>query len=119
MMQKNAPIPQALQQAEQCLISGNLVQAEAICRIVVAEAPQHAKAIHMLGFIALQTNRSEEALDLLDKSVTAQPNDAEAQFHLGNALIWTRQFERALHLYQQLTQIHPHHARSWAWLGIS
>jgi tetratricopeptide (TPR) repeat protein len=56
-----------------------LDEAEAIYRRIVAEAPDHAGALHLLGVLTMQTSRHAEAAELLARAATIAPSIA--QFH--------------------------------------
>lgn len=64
---------------------GELPRAESIYREVLAREPQHAEALHMLGLLALQTSRTDEALAMLEQSIAAGPPVAEYVSNLGAA----------------------------------
>ncbi len=58
--------------------SGRLAEAEAAYRKILAENPQHADAIHMLGLLAHQTRNFAAAAQLIEQSLAVNPNNASA-----------------------------------------
>ena len=60
---------------------GELARAEPIYRQILKGEPGHVVALHMLGLLALQTSRIDEALALMEQSVAADPSIVD---HLGN-----------------------------------
>jgi tetratricopeptide (TPR) repeat protein len=66
--------------------AGDLARAEALYRQVLFTDPRHAEALHMLGFLALQTGRHEAARDHIARSIALAPRVAEAHNRLGLAL---------------------------------
>src|SRR3990170_1641779 len=61
-----------------------LREAESIYRRILAGAPRHFDAIHLLGVIALQTGRLDEARRLILEALALNPRSAPAFNNLGN-----------------------------------
>ncbi len=72
---------------------GQLDRAEACYRSVLERIPGHPDALHLLGLIAHQKNRSEEAVRLIRRAVDAKPGIA--LFHLNLAVV-LQALERSL-----------------------
>jgi len=70
---------------------GNLIEAEQIYREILAVAPDHFHATHLLGVIAAQTGHFGPAEELISRAIAINPNEAAAHSNLGNVL-W--EFER-------------------------
>lgn len=66
---------------------GRLADAEQRYRTALAVAPDDADALHLLGLIAHQTGRHEEAVDLLGRAVARADGIALFHSHLGLVLI--------------------------------
>jgi Flp pilus assembly protein TadD len=49
--------------------AGRLREAEAAYRAVLREAPQHPHALHLLGVVAYQNGRPQEAIDLITRAL--------------------------------------------------
>lgn len=81
-----ATVPQAVQQAIAAYQAGQWGEAERLCRLVVGMQPGHATALQLLGTIAAQTRRPQEAVDLLSRAASANPGDPAIHNSLGNAL---------------------------------
>lgn len=84
---------------------GNLQQAEALYRQVLAHAPRHAMAMQLLGVLAAQSQRVDEAVSLIQQAIAIDPNQAAFHANLGDLLRALGQmaearaaFERALAL---------------------
>src|SRR5437660_1372057 len=58
---------------------GQLGEAERLYRQVLARHPDHPDALNLLGVLALQTGRNEEAIDLIARALAR--NDQVADFH--------------------------------------
>ena len=65
---------------------GKLAEAERIYEEVLRQQPNHFDALHLLGIIALQTRRTERAVELIRKAIELNAKVAAAHSNLGNAL---------------------------------
>jgi len=68
-----------IEEAFQYFRQGNLAAAEAI----LIAMPDHPSALHLLGVLRVRQHRLPEAVELLARSVTIQPHEAQSQFNLG------------------------------------
>jgi Flp pilus assembly protein TadD len=75
-------IPQALQIAIQRHNAGQLADAEALYRQILAVQPNHADALHLLGVIAHQ----DLAEDLIRQAIAVNPAQSQYHVNLGNVL---------------------------------
>lgn len=66
--------------------AGQLQQAEALYRQVLAVNPGHADSLHLLGVIARQVGQAARALEYIDKAIKLQPRAAAYHTSRGNAL---------------------------------
>jgi predicted O-linked N-acetylglucosamine transferase (SPINDLY family) len=99
-----------MQQARQLHTQGYLAQAETLYRQALRLEPGNAAAIHLLGVIALQHHRTEEAVALISRAVGLNPADAQAHANLGTALMQSNQAEQALKHYDQALSLNPRFA---------
>jgi tetratricopeptide (TPR) repeat protein len=65
---------------------GRLEQAVPLYREVLAAAPRDAEALHMLGIVALQQRRFDEADRLIAEALSISPDSAEALSNRATAL---------------------------------
>lgn len=65
--------------------AGSLAEAEALYQRVLAAMPNQPDALHLLGVLWHQTNRSAQGLELIDRSVSIAPNFASLN-NLGDVL---------------------------------
>ena len=63
--------------------AGRLAEAERSFRAVLKELPAHPVATHLLGLICAKTGRIAEGLELIKRSISYRPNDADFQRNLG------------------------------------
>lgn len=98
---------------------GELARAESTYREVLAREPRHARALHLLGVLALQTSRLDEAIPLLEQSVAADPAATEYLGNLASAYITARRYDDALATVERACALNPdlpdvHHHRGLA-----
>jgi tetratricopeptide (TPR) repeat protein len=65
---------------------GKLADAERIYREVLQRQPNHFDALHLLGVIALQTQRTEQGVELIRTAIELNPNVAAPHSDLSVAL---------------------------------
>src|SRR5580692_10417272 len=91
---------QAIQIAVRHYEAGQLQQAEAISRQLLARDPNHADALHLLGLIAHRVNHPDAAT-LIRRAIALQPNNALAYSNLGLVLLSRSQWDGALECFKQ------------------
>jgi len=97
--------------------AGRLADAERIYRQILAQQPEHAVAMHLLGVIARQVGRSDIAVDLIRRALALRPDYAEAHGNLGNALKDRGQLDEAIASYRQAIRLNPGDALAYNNLG--
>ncbi len=103
---------QAMQQAAMAYTRGEWVEAERLCRKILAARGAYLEALNLLGIIAAQTGRTDEAAGLLGRAVTANPGDAAAHSNYGNVLRNLKRFDEALESYARALKIKPDYAEA-------
>ena len=74
------PTPQLQQLLQTALAhhqSGQLPQAEAIYRKVLAQSPGHPKALHLLGVLAGQVGRTDLAIEMIGQAAKSEPDSPQ------------------------------------------
>jgi len=104
------PISQAMQQATMAYSRGEWVESERWCRQILAAQGDYLDALNLLGIIAAQTHRVEEAARLLGRVVEANPGQATAHNNYGNILKELKRFDAALDSYERALKIRPDYA---------
>src|SRR5262249_26643915 len=84
---------------------GQLEEAASLYHQIIAQNPQQADAMHLLGLIELQTGKPSAALDLIEQAIKIEPNDPAAFSNRGNALQVLQRFEDALASYDRALAI--------------
>jgi tetratricopeptide (TPR) repeat protein len=99
-----------LRAARSALEAGDLPRAEAGFRAILAREPAHAAALHLLGRVAMNSGRGEEALDLLRRAVVAAPDLAAAHADLGRLLAGSNQLDVAAESLRKAVSLRPNDA---------
>lgn len=111
--------------------AGRLDEASSLCQAVLAKAPGHFDALHLLGVIELRSRHFDTGLSYLDRAIAIQPENAEVR---NNWRIAVGQFNRArmasavaLHqqgrfldaevIYQSVLELEPFHFDATQLLG--
>ncbi len=85
----------------------------------LAKNPGCWLADHNLGNIFTRTNRTDQAIVLIQKSLQLNPKDADAHNSLGNALFQKQQPDEAIEEYQKALAIDPRNFGAYNNLGIT
>ena len=110
-------IQQTLNLAMQHHRAGRLPEAERLGRQILAQQPNHAQALHLLGVIAAQLGSPGAAADLIRQAIALSPNDAEAHYHLGDALMDNGRPDEAIAAYRKAIALRPNYAEAYGGLG--
>lgn len=97
--------------------AGKLPEAEATYRGILATDPDDVDVIHLLGVLAKQTGRDDEALKLIEHAIELDPEYAEAHFNLGNILAGRGSLDRAIACYQKAIELQPDYSEAKFNLG--
>jgi Tfp pilus assembly protein PilF len=97
--------------------AGRLAQAEQVYRQVLTTDSQHPDSLHLLGMIAFQTGRSEEALVLIQKAIAVRGNASAYHSNLGNVLQSQGKLAEAGACYQRALVLKPDSAEVYVNLG--
>lgn len=101
-----------MQQAAAAYSRRNWVEAERLCRLMLDAKADYFDALTLLGIIAAQTQRMQEAAELFGRAVTANPDDALAHLKRGNALEELKRLDEALASYEQAIKLKPEFAEA-------
>lgn len=111
-------IQQTFAEAVRLSQAGRLQEAEALCRVVVAEQPGHAGALGMLGGIMQRTGRVQEAGEWLSRFVMVQTGNPQAWNELGIALKYSGRTDMALSSLKKAIELKPDYAGAHCNLGV-
>lgn len=94
-----------------------LAQAERLYAAVLTQAPGHADAREWLGFLLLQTGRTEQALTHLRAAAAARPGDADFQDNLAMACLRANRPADAIEAFRRSLAIRPENLSALTGLG--
>jgi tetratricopeptide (TPR) repeat protein len=111
--------PQVLaQRAREAFRSGRLWEAEEIARNLLAKNPSFPPAMAAMGLVASQTGRIDFAIQLLEKSTSAIPEDREGLNALANLYRTVNRIEEAEAIWLRMLKQQPMSAELHNSLGI-
>jgi tetratricopeptide (TPR) repeat protein len=92
--------------------AGQLPDAQAMLRRVIAQQPGHFDALALLAMLAQRGGRLDEAVELLKRTVALRPDLAETHYNLGNALKAAGRLDEAMQCFQQAISLRPDFAEA-------
>jgi tetratricopeptide (TPR) repeat protein len=111
------PTKAALADAERAIRDGRLENAEKTLRELISKEPRNARAIRMLGSIALEANRYKAAKRLLERAVELAPGVAIGWTDLSNVHLKKDDYDKALDAVQRAIDIDPGFAHAYVAKG--
>ncbi len=92
-------IQDAANRMAECLRSGRMAEAEAICSQLLAQFPQHEGIVHFAGILAYHRKEYGRSLEFISRVAESRPNHAPYQAELGELHRLLRNLEPAeIHL---------------------
>lgn len=110
-------LEEALALAIHCHRSSELQTAEALYRRILDTAPDNVDALHFLGVLLHQRDRSDEAVKLIERSLILNPDHADRYNNLGNVLVERDRFGEATTAYRNALARNSAHGDAWNNLG--
>jgi len=101
-----------MQQADRLYSRGQRIQAEQCCKLILKADAGYVAALNLLGIIAAQSGRTEEASELLGRAVCASPTDPYVRNNYGNALKDLMRLEDALANFDCALELMPNFAEA-------
>jgi tetratricopeptide (TPR) repeat protein len=86
---------------------GDLNFAYAAYQALLRDFPDDAKTLHYLGLLAFQTGHSQQAIELLQRSLSIDGSNAAAHGYLGQAYVANQRWTEALQSFQRAYAIAP------------
>ena len=106
-------LQQTMTQATTHLRAGQLAQAEALYRAVLAQSPNLPDALHLLGCTLSKTGKPAEAVDLISRAIALDPKQPVFQHNLGLAFLAAGRKSEAISAFARCLLLKPdsHNAR--------
>ena len=97
--------------------AGQLREAETLYRQVLSYQPGHADALRLLGIVAFQTGRSEDAVELIQRATSINPDEPSYHVDLGTVLAARGRDDEAISSFRRALAIRPDDAQTHARLA--
>jgi tetratricopeptide (TPR) repeat protein len=94
-----------IQQALAFCQQGQFARAEQVCREIVSSRPNNTDALHILGLVALETQKFPRAVEFLSRVVKINPRYATAFVNRGSAFQALEQWDAALDSYARAIEL--------------
>jgi tetratricopeptide (TPR) repeat protein len=98
---------------------GQLDQAARLYQDILARHADHPDALHLLGVVALQQGRPEQAVELIGRAIAVNPSVAAFHGNLAEAYRALGQPERAAGCCQVALRLQPHYPEAANNLGLA
>jgi protein O-GlcNAc transferase len=96
---------------------GEIDQAVALYKLILARQPRNPDALHLLGMAAHQGGRHMEALSLIQQAISSNNTVAEYHDHLGVVLIALGRHEEAINALRHTLGMDQRRPGTWIALG--
>jgi predicted TPR repeat methyltransferase len=111
-------VTEAIEIVMRSLRSGQIDDAETICRKILEVAPDHPDATHYLGIVEHKNGRTAEGLALIRRSLELAPAQPDWHSNFGILLQAQDDLEGAIESFRQALTIDPSHANAHGNLGV-
>jgi protein O-GlcNAc transferase len=98
-------------------IEGRLNEAEAVYRQILREEPANPSALHLLGVLAYQRKRYDEAADLIQRAIEFNKRVPEFHNNLGNVFLAQGRIKEAESCYRKALKLNHKYADAHNNLG--
>jgi len=99
--------------------SGDLFEAEKLCRLVLQKVPRHIDAMQLLGILLERKGQYDEAVQFLHEAVRQAPGHAHLHNNLGMALHKLDKLQEAVTEFNRAIEIQPDFAKAHNNLGVT
>jgi tetratricopeptide (TPR) repeat protein len=97
--------------------AGRLQQAAELYQQILAEHPNHADSLHLLGLVAYKTGHMDEAAGLIADAIQQNPTRAPYRFNLGVVLQKQGKLDEAAEAYGRAVKLNPSYVEALSNLG--
>jgi predicted O-linked N-acetylglucosamine transferase (SPINDLY family) len=108
-----AQLPEKLKRALALHRAGQLLQARAVYKEILAVRPRHFDALHLLGMIAAQTGDPEKAVELIGIAIEIDPANPAPHNNRGLALTALKQWEAAVNAFDHAIALKADYAEAF------
>ena len=93
---------------------GNIARAETYYQEVLKLDRKNFHATYLLGLMAAQTGRHDQAVELIARAIAIDPNLPDAHYNRGNSLLALQRLDQALKSYDRAVALEPGYLEAWA-----
>ena len=97
--------------------AGQLANAETLYRRILTADPRHADSLHLLGVLAQQAGRSDQATELIGQAIAVNDRIASYHYNLGNAFVGQGRLDDAAGCFRKAVALQPDYAEAYGNLG--
>ncbi len=112
-------IEQAMQLAMQHHAGGQLAPAEKLLRHILQVQPNHPFALHLLGVIAHQASKTEDAVRLIEQAIKTLPTIGQFHSNLGEMCRILKRLDEAVAHGEKAIALDPASATAHSNLGVA
>ncbi|MDP3559641.1 MAG: sulfotransferase [Legionellaceae bacterium] len=112
-------IDEKMHLAMQLQHAGQLEPAEMLLNQILEAHPTHAEALHLLGIIAYQVNKTTLGIQLVERAIQSNPHVALFYSNLGEMHRKLNAIPLSIQYGQQAVALNPHSATALSNLGIA
>jgi len=98
--------------------AGRVARAEPLYRRILASEPEQPDALYLLGLIANQSGKHDDAIQFLERAVRSAPGVARFRVVLGRMLATLGRLDGAVEAFREATRLAPEDADAHNGLGI-
>jgi len=98
--------------------AGRLAEAEQCYRRLLAEQPDNADGLHLLGLLGLAARRFDAAIELISRAIVLAPGNVAFHYNLGVVLRDAGRLEDSAARYRETLRLDPSHVEAWANLSV-
>jgi predicted O-linked N-acetylglucosamine transferase (SPINDLY family) len=99
--------------------AGELERAEEMYRRILAERPEDADVLQLLGVLSLQRGKRDEAREMLRRALTIDPSAPDCHYHLGVLLADEGNHAAACASFEEAARLQPDFDQPYSRLGLS
>lgn len=111
--QSAAQVQASFEQALALHQRGQLAQAQRLYENVLESHPDHFDSLHLLGVIAYQSNRPQEAVELIARAIEINPGIPTSYSNIGAALEALGLLDEAVACYDKAISLNPDYAEAY------
>ena len=111
--------PQNLDTAIQYYQTGNLQQAEDVCRQILNHHQNNSEAWYLLGLIAYKYMQHDSAISYIERAIRENPQNCNYHYALGKLYSIKGMWEEAIEKFRNTLSLKPDYGEAYNYIGIA